>query len=103
MMTLADLSNCMYLPTLESTFFNRHKLTNGELQSLEITCANFFRATSLFLTTKPTSWTIGHVVPVHVQQLHERLGVGLGINNMEGREAKHVVLVKSARHSHHTT
>ena len=42
-------------------------------------------------------------MPVHARQLHEKLGMGLGINNMEGREAKHVVLAKFARNSHHSS
>lgn len=54
------------------------------------------RTSYLFLITKPTSWTI-----VYTKKLHEGLGVALGINNMKGREAKHVVLAKFAKHSHH--
>ena len=50
------------------------------------------RDTSLFLTSTPTTWTIGHIVPSHTKAIHQRLGLGLGINSMEGREAKPVTL-----------
>ena len=85
------------------SLFNRHEMTDEELKALSGFCSKYFRASSLFLKAKPTSWTIGHVVPVHARQLHEKLGMGLGINNMKGREAKHVVLAKFARNSHHSS
>ena len=69
-------------------------MSSEQVQSLSQVCSNYFRATALFLKSTPTSWTIGHVVPVHAQQLQETLGLGLGINTMEGREAKHVTLAK---------
>ena len=40
------------------------------------------------------SLEIGHVVPVHARQVHESLGIGLGINTMEGRKVKHIALAK---------
>ena len=64
------------------SFFNRQQMTNDDLVFLNTSFTNFFRASCLFLTAKPTSWTIGHVVPVHTKQLVDKLGVGLGINTM---------------------
>ena len=55
---------------------------------------NYYRATALFLTSTPTTWTIGHIFPSHAKVIHQRLGMGLGINTMEGRDAKHVTLAK---------
>ena len=76
------------------SLFSRISMSSEQVQSLSQVCSNYFRATALFLKSTPTSWTIGHVVPVHAQQLQETLGLGLGINTMEGREAKHVTLAK---------
>ena len=47
------------------SYFNRHSLTDEELQSLQTSCTNFFRVHALYLAAKPTTWTIGHVVPAH--------------------------------------
>lgn len=76
------------------SLFSRVSLSNEQVQSLQQFCSNYFRATALFLTSKPTTWTIGHVVPSHAKQIHQKLGMGLGINTMEGRESKHVTLAK---------
>lgn len=76
------------------SLFSRVSLSNEQVQSLQQVCSNYFRATALFLISKPTTWTIGHVVPLHAKLIHQKLGMGLGINTMEGREAKHVTLAK---------
>jgi hypothetical protein len=47
----------------------------------------------------PSEWSIGKVVPVHAKWMFERYGVGLGINTMQGREAKHVHIASYAKHS----
>ena len=41
----------------------------------------------------PTVWTIGYAIPYHTAQF-EKIGFGLGLNSMQGREAKHVKLAK---------
>ena len=82
------------------SYFNRLSLTDEELQSLQTCCTNFFRVHALYLAAKLTTWTIGHVVPAHARELHQSLGVGLGMNTMEGREAKHVVLAKFVHNTH---
>ena len=76
------------------SLFSRVSISNEQVLSLQQFCSNYYRATSLFLTSTPTTWTIGHIVPSHTKAIHERLGLGLGINSMEGREAKHVTLAK---------
>ncbi|KAK2564293.1 hypothetical protein P5673_012548 [Acropora cervicornis] len=60
-------------------------LAGKEVQNLQQVCSNFFRATALFLSSTPTSWTIiGHVVPLHAKQLCDSIGMGLGVvNTME--------------------
>ena len=66
---------------------------------LKIACQNFFNANSLLLRVSPNVWTIGYAIPYHVQILYEKYGLGLGLNSMQGREAKHVKLGQYARHS----
>ena len=76
------------------SLFSSVTMSSEQVQSLHRVCSNFFRATALFLSCTPTSWTVGHVVPVHAKQIQDTLGMGLGINTMEGREAKHITLAK---------
>ena len=74
------------------SLFSRITISGEEVQNLQQVCSNFFRATALFLSSTPTSWTIGHVVPLHAKQLCDSIGMGLGVNTMEDREAKHIAL-----------
>ena len=39
-------------------------------------------------------WTLGCVVPVHTEEMKRCYGLGLGLNSMEGREAKHIAISK---------
>lgn len=74
------------------SLFIRVTLSSDQVESLGQLCSNFFRATALFLSCTSTSWTIGPVVTVHAKQIQETLGMGLGINTIKGREAKHISL-----------
>ena len=74
------------------SLLSRITISGEEVQNLQQVCSNFFRATAQFLSSNPTSWTIGHVVPLHAKQLCDSIGMGLGVNTMEGREAKHIAL-----------
>ena len=80
------------------SLFSRITISGEEVQNLQQVCS-IFRATALFLSSTPTSWTIGHVVPLHAQPLCDSIGTGLGVNTMEGREAKHIAL---ANFTHNT-
>ena len=51
----------------------------------------------------PTVWTIGYAIPRHIKILFEKFGMGLGVNSMQGREAKHVRLAQYAKHSTKST
>jgi hypothetical protein len=51
----------------------------------------------------PTVWTIGYAIPAHLEILFQRYTMGLGINSMQGREAKHVRLSQFAKHLTKTT
>lgn len=39
-------------------------------------------------------WTLGYAIPDHTNQLLEKIGFGLGLNSMQGREPKNVKLAK---------
>lgn len=85
------------------SIFSRIKVTDEEVMSLTGVTSNYFRACALFSSASPTTWTIGHCVPAHTKQIKQELGVGLGVNTMEGRESKHVSLARFARNTHHST
>ncbi len=85
------------------SIFCRINVTDEDVKRLKEVSCKYFRACALFSNVSPTTWTIGHVVPVHTQQIKENLGFGLGINSMEGREAKHVSLARFARNTHRST
>ena len=70
--------------------FTRISDMNRELLSkLEIYCKNYFNAAALFVRVTVSVWTLGHVVPVHTRKLFDKYNTGLGLNTMQGREAKH--------------
>lgn len=83
--------------------FSRIKVTDKEVTSLTGVTRDYFRACALFSSVSPTTWTIGHCVAAHTKQIKQKLGVGLGVNTMEGRESKHVSLARFARNTHHST
>ena len=63
-------------------------------------CKKYFNAHSILLgNIIPTVWTIGYAVPYHTELLFKYLGIGLGVNTMQGRQAKHVRISDYAKHS----
>ena len=64
-------------------------ICNTDLSKLECECKQYFNLSSLFHSVNVSVWSMGHAVPFHTKQLVEDLGVGLGINSMQGRESKH--------------
>ena len=72
----------------------------SEIDHLTKCRLRFFNAVSLLLShLTPTVWMVGYAIPRHFRLIHEKYGVELGINSMQGREAKHVSLQQYARHS----
>ena len=60
----------------------------------------YFNSYSLFLNSvTPTIWNIGHAVPFHAKKVFDEFGLGLGLNTMQGREAKQIQIAMFARHS----
>ena len=37
-------------------------------------------------------WSLGKVVPQHTKEMKAKYGLGLGLNSMEGREARHIAI-----------
>jgi len=52
----------------------------------------YFRANDLHYSVNPTVWHLGHVVPFDDADMKMTYGMGLGLNSMEGREAKHIAI-----------
>lgn len=70
------------------------------LSELKECCRKYFNAYSLLLgKATPIVWTIGYAVPYHAELLFRSISLGLGINTMQGREAKHVRISDYAKHA----
>ena len=70
------------------------------IDDLEKSCQEYFICSSLFSTNVTLSmWTVGFCVPYHSRSLFSAFQVGLGINTMQGREAKHQKLANYAEFS----
>lgn len=51
----------------------------------------YFNVNALFLQkVNPAVWTVGYIVPLHTKELFQTLSFGLGLNTMQGHEAKHM-------------
>ena len=46
-------------------------------------------------------WTISHIVPAHAQDMKSKYGLGLDLNSMQGRDAKHVFISKYSNNNIH--
>ena len=78
------------------SLFSRVNITDEQVKQLEGICQEYYRGYWLFLSVNPTVWTLGHVVPEHTKDMKRAYGMGLGLNSMEGREAKHIAIAKYA-------
>ena len=70
-----------------------------DLEVLEQKCRQYFNAASIFVTVNPSVWTLGYVAPVHAKNVFSRFSVGIGINTMQGREAKNQKLKEYSENS----
>ncbi len=83
-----------------TAYFSRVTIKKNEIEKCKQACQYFFNIYALMLrTVTPTVWTIGYAIPAHLEVLFGRYTLGLGINSMQGREAKHVRLSQFAKHS----
>ena len=82
------------------SMYTRQSITPDILTDLKKKCLHVFNTFSMFLNSvTPTVWTIGYVIPFHAQITMDKFNCGLGINTMQGREAKHVKIKQYAEHS----
>ena len=81
------------------SLFSRINISDEEVSSLEQHCCSFFCGYSLFFSVNPTVWTLGHVVPLHTKEMKGKYGMGLGLNYMEEREAKHIAISRYSRNT----
>lgn len=67
---------------------------------MQKSCQEYFICSSLFSTSVTLSmWTVGFCAPYYSRSLFSAFRVGLGINTMQGREAKHQTLATYAEFS----
>ncbi|CAB4015291.1 Hypothetical predicted protein, partial [Paramuricea clavata] len=83
------------------SLFTRLSISDSDIRNLGEHCSNYFWANALFFSVNPTVWTIGYIVPVHTQHMKGKYGLGLGLNSMECREAKHVSIAKYSRNTNY--
>ena len=80
--------------------FSMYHITPPVVQELQEISHDYFTAVVLFTDkVSCTNWSIGHLAPVHTQWMFDKYGTGLGINTMQGREAKHVQIASYAKNS----
>ena len=84
-----------------TSLFCRIEPPEGYMQYLSQSCLNYFNSVCIFFSSKviQTVWTISYAIPYHSKFLFDQFGYALGINTMQGREAKHSVIAKFAVHS----
>ena len=87
---------CLLLRDCVSAFTRIH-LTNEQIDELEKKCRDYFILNCKFFTPHPTSWTLGIIVPAHTRDMKLVYGLGLGLNSMEGREAKHISICRYSK------
>lgn len=82
------------------SLFSMYHFSEEKLEKLSQYTSEYITSKILFYdTVTPSEWTIGKVVPIHAKWVYERYGTGLGVNTMQGREAKHVQIARYAQHS----
>lgn len=94
-LTAVKLRDCI-------AYFSMYSLSRENLLKLPSLAHDYFTAIVLFggkCNVSATVWSIGHLVAVHSQWVFDKYGTGLGINTMQGREAKHVQIASYAKHS----
>ncbi len=83
------------------SLFSMYHFSEEKLERLFLVTSEYWTALTLFgYSLSPSEWSIGKVVAVHAKWMFEKYKVGLGINTMQGREAKHVHIAAYSRHSH---
>ena len=78
-----------------AAIYSRVEVSKQQVDTLKTLCQNYFSTNCLLMGgVSPSVWTLGYAIPYHTNQLFNKLGFGLGLNSMQGREAKHIKLAK---------
>ena len=80
------------------SLFCRVTISNEQVSRLHEVCT-FFPGYFLFFNINSTIWMLGYVVPWHTREMKGKYGFGLGLNSMEGRQAKHIAISQYARNT----
>ena len=83
------------------SLFCRVDITDKQISELEQKCKIVFAVNYLFFAHHPTIWTLGKIVPAHTKDMVKKYGMGLALNSMEGREAKHRSISRYCKNSYH--
>ncbi|KXJ07867.1 uncharacterized protein LOC110249767 [Exaiptasia diaphana] len=82
------------------SLFTRVHINDTDITSLKKECEQYYNCQAILLhTVKPTTWKIGKAIPYYTTELFNDLGFGLGLNSMQGREAKHAKLACYAKNT----
>ena len=95
----ACLSFLSFTTTRQWSLFSRVEISREQLVELESECQLYFNTHTLLLYgINPTTWTIGYAITYSTQELFKESGFGLGLDSMQGREAKHIKLAACVQH-----
>jgi len=85
-----------YCQTLRDcvSHFSRIEITDEQVSQLEQLCNQYNRLNLMYFQHHPTAWTLSHIIPAHTKDMKGKYGMGLGLNSMEGREAKHIFIAR---------
>ena len=85
------------------SLFSMYDFSQEKLIKLQSCSSDYFTALVLFTGSRPSpsEWSIGKVVTTHTKWVYLKYGTGLGINTMQGREAKHVQIAGYVKQSNH--
>ena len=84
------------------SLFSRVNTTDKQVCNLKSLCTDIYRGYCLYLSNvTPTLWSLGNLVPQHTEEMKAKYGLGLGLNSMEGREAKRVAISKYSANTAH--
>ena len=81
------------------SLFSRVSINSEQVIKLERLCRTFYRVFVLIFNFHPSVWTQGFIVPAHTKDMFGKYGLGLSLNSMEGREAKHVSIARYCRNT----
>ena len=83
------------------SLFSRIELSDQQLQELGTHCKTYFTLNYIFFDHHATVWTLGQIVPTHAKEMKAKYNMGLGLNSMEGREAKHISISRYCKNTNY--